>query len=254
MKKKHFLLVALALLTLFLVTSCEEEKPEPLPPINTYGLDERWFCNNIDENRGRGAEPAYGCLYCRFLENENDAFRNKWVCSEKGTTRYECVFLNQYYPGGTHGSELQIVVDGKVQTLYGFIQEPYDIKYSHSYVSYVFDNSTGVALPARKIIGVLKYDFDTKRFENITGTEEATPYLGWIIYKEMSDSGDCVLVTDPTDLYLFTFKSGWSTNLGNEVFSSSVPESMRKFTNTEKVSAIAGLGPDFIVCDETRYY
>lgn len=246
MKKKHFLLVAFALLTLFLVTSCEEEKPEPLPPINTYGLDERWFCDNINENRGRDDEPVYGRLYSRDIENENYAFRPPWVCSEKGTTRYECIFVNQSLD--SHGSELQIVVDGKVQTVYGFIEEPEDRDNS-----YVFDNSTGMCLPARKIIGVLKYNFNTKSFEDITGTEEATPYLGWIIYKEISDSRDCVLVTDPTDLYLFNRSIGFPTNLGNRVFSSSVPKTMRKFTNTEKVSAIAGLGPNFTVCDETLY-
>lgn len=241
MKKKHFLLVALALLTLFLVTSCEEEKPEPLPPINTYGLDERWFCDNINETIPYYDDvSAYGMLYYRKpVYEEGDLpffyyYDNDFFDLNKGSIEYEFQFFESF--GHINVIQKDRVGDPLTITRYWFDMENDE---------YIFDNSTGEILPSVKIVGVSAWKMTSTGYPDyvdITDTPAAAPYLGWLIYKD-STATQLSFVTDPTDLYIISRKgtSVDDTNFGRVVFPKMA--GIKNFiVSGEKVSVLAAMG------------
>lgn len=262
MKKKQFLLIALALLTLFLVTSCEEEKPEPLPPINTYGLDERWFCHNINETLTGyyEGESAYGLLYRRdpvygeydlpFLSGFSDSF----LYLNKGYIEYEFEYWDNF-------GDLNVIQRDRMGdpiTITGYRL------YMDDRPGLIFDDRTGLILPALKIVKVGVWKMTSTGYPyyvDITDTPAAAPYLGWLIYKHTSAipankaTKLSSFVTDTTDLYILPPGFAWDTNYEREVFRKDKLQKTRNFIDSgEKVSVVAAMGTFTLVEGEEDHW
>lgn len=236
--KKFLLLFLFVLLALILVTSCEPEE-EPLPSINTYGLDLKWFCQDINAVGDNYGERIYGHLIGYEPYDTIDDFSKGFFCSVKGATTYE---FSENEMTFSDWCTLQVVVDGKVQTNY---------KLSFDEKGRFFDNNTGNVYYGGKIGKVEKIDSSTGwsvwDYEDITDTLEAVPYLGWVIVKEIKKGDYCVLVDDPSDLYRigneYAFDWFYDRYNGDLVIKEVALESNSKFKG--KVSVLAGLGPRF---------